>query len=198
MISFADVVSMVATVRAEVRAGVDTRPPWLQAMPSASDTTALYYRFFHHLTQQKGPLQVLEIGTYYGSSACHFAYADLISFVRTIDCDPGARITLEQIAAERSLMNVEAITSDSLVWAYEAGAAHVRRYDVLFIDGLHQAAQVNAEYEAYRPLVRDDGLIFFDDIDLGDMDRFWRAVLDPKIRLDDLHYTGFGCCQVRR
>lgn len=175
-----------------LRSRTDTRPDWLRAMPSASDDTALYYRFFHHLVEHVAPIRVLEIGTYFGTSACHFAFANVGGFVRTIDCNPDAKVALEQAAADR-ITNIWPVTSDSLAWAVQEPA---KAYDVLFIDGLHNAAQVQAEYEAYRPFVRDDGLIFFDDIDLGDMPEFWRGVDDPKVRLDALHYTGFGCARV--
>lgn len=188
MISFHFIELLINGLAAE-----DNRPVWLREMPSASDNTALYYQFFHLLVQRIAPVRVLEIGTYLGSSACHFGYANTGGLVRTIDCDPEAKLAVERAAAGR-IFNIDAVTSDSLQWA----RTHQEFYDILFIDGQHTAYQAGLEYDAFRPLVRTDGIIFFDDIDLGDMPAFWNSVFDPKIRLDTLHYTGFGCCRVER
>jgi predicted O-methyltransferase YrrM len=196
MITFADLQALA--LRSADDKFIDTRPKWLTAMPSASDNTARYYRFFHHLVEQFGPLRVLEIGTYAGTSACHLAYANTGGLVRTIDCDPAASSLAERCKQLcRGLLDT--VTADSLEYA-RTTMIHLAPlpFDVLFIDGLHTAAQVSAEYVAYRPFVRDAGLIFFDDLDLGDMGNFWNSVAYPKIRLDSLHYTGFGCCRVER
>jgi len=194
MITFAEVEALAGKLADNMLS--DNRPEWLKEMPSASDNTARYYRFFHHLVGRFGPLRVLEIGTYAGTSACHFAYHNAGGLVRTIDCDPNASRAAERYA-DRCAAILDTVTADSIEYV-RTTMVHLAPlpFDVLFIDGLHNAAQVSAEYTAYRPFVLENGLIFFDDINLGDMDDFWRGVTDPKIRLDTLHYTGFGCCRV--
>lgn len=167
----------------------DLRILWLQNMPSASDNTALYYRFFHDLILEYEPLKIVELGTYLGSSAAHLAYSNRGPVV-TIDLDPSAT----EKAKALNLSNLRTITSDSLK-ALE-GVRDVGSFDICFIDTQHYFRQAYAEYVAYRDLVRDGGLIFFDDIELGDeMSVLWDMIPEPKKSLKVLHYTGFGVVQ---
>ncbi len=183
----------------------DDRPAWLRNMPSASDNQALYYRFFDALVQQFGPLDVLELGTYHGTSLAHLAYANS-GFVVSIDVDERAR----EIAAgldKWCVAMIDAVVHDTLTldvaaarrsWS-ERRLDPALRFDVLFIDTRHTFAQAMAEFERYSPLVRDGGLVFFDDLLLGaEMRALWEALPEPKRRLDALHYTGFGVVQIAR
>lgn len=173
----------------------DTRPTWLRAMPSASDDTALYYRFFDALVTKYAPLRVLELGTYKATSAAHLAFGNVGGAVYTIDSDPAARAYVadvyKQCAAEMGCDTHNTLTLDT---------GYLRDdFDVLLIDTLHTYAQAMAEFRKYGPLVRDGGFIFFDDISLGDeMPLLWAALPEPKRRLDVLHYTGFGVVEVSR
>jgi predicted O-methyltransferase YrrM len=180
----------------------DDRPEWLKNMASASDPTALYYRFFHELVKRFHPLRVLEIGTYVGTSAAHFGFANTDGgSVLTIDVNPDAKLQLERTIEGKGLYAVKAMTYDSMQWikTHQALDRGVAIYDVLFIDGLHNFNQTYGEYAAYRQLVKDGGLIFFDDLELDmatrDMQALWEFIPDPKIKLDGLHYTGFGVCE---
>ena len=181
----------------------DDRPEWLRNMASASDPTALYYRFFHELVQEFCPLKVLEIGTYVGTSAAHLAFANGGGSVLTIDINPDAKLQLERAIEGHGLkFAIEAVTADSMQWAninrYLAADGH-RGFDILFIDGLHNFNQTYGEYVAFRSFVKDGGLIFFDDLELDmatrEMQVFWALVPEEKQKLDMLHYTGFGVCK---
>lgn len=176
----------------------DDRPEWLKNMASASDPTAFYYRFFHELVQEFHPLSVLEIGTYVGTSACHLAQANIGGLVTTIDVNPDAKLQLERAIEGRGFIGVEAITADSMTWV-NGRRSYPPLFDILFIDGLHNFNQTYGEYVAFRHLVKDGGLIFFDDLELQmatwEMQVFWDLVPEEKLKLDMLHYTGFGVCK---
>lgn len=171
----------------------DDRPAWLSSLPYARDEQhGCYYRFFHELAKVASPLRVLEIGTHLGGSSAHLAFANRGGHVTTIDIDPKSAALVEGFGLE----NLSAMTIDSSR-ATEALSGRAP-FDVLFIDAEHEFEPCRREYVQYRKLVRDGGIVFFDDIHMHDgMDRAWAAVADPKIDLPRiLHYTGFGACKV--
>lgn len=63
-------------------------------------------------------------------------------------------------------------------------ALHGRSIDVLFIDGDHTRAGVEADYRMYSPLVRKGGLVAFHDIvpgpaeHVGGVPEFWQQLRD--------------------
>jgi cephalosporin hydroxylase len=73
--------------------------------------------------------------------------------------------------------------------------------DFLFIDGDHRYDGVKRDFEMYRPLVREGGLIVFHDIvdgifeAVGGVPRFWREI-KPRYRhlemINDPHQGGYG------
>ena len=67
------------------------------------------------------------------------------------------------------------------------------KLDMLFIDATHDFNWAYGEYLRYRVLVRDGGIIFWDDLKLHpQMEYIWDNLLEPKFRHDELHWTGFG------
>lgn len=170
----------------------DNRPGWLREMPSASDSTALYYRFLWAIAAAWKPDLSIEIGTYKAVSAAHLASGHPGGLVVTVDNDSLAVETAWMISRDHNLANLIPIHEDS-ARAVRLLRGLARRADILFVDGLHNFDQCYGEYEMYRPLVADGGLILFDDIHVSrEMEAAWRRVLDPKIELGLLHYTGFG------
>lgn len=177
----------------------DDRPEWMVGLSSANDEQqtqfARYYRFFHEFVKSCKPENVLEIGTYHGTSAAHLAYADPYCKIVTMDIDASSIDRIERIASDRNLGNITTLTGDSFRILSEA--EKFGPFDVLFIDAVHDFVHCYGEYLLYRPLVRDGGIIFFDDIHLGsEMDSAWGMIADPKVELPTLHYTGFGACKV--
>jgi len=172
----------------------DTRPEWVQNLPYANDPDASYYRALFHWASTLLPARVLEVGTDRGWSAAHISAGSPGAAITTVDMRP------ESVVAVRSmpLSNVLPLTMkscDAYVHVSSRGP-----FDMLFIDANHTFNDAYGEYSMFRPLVVDGGLILFDDVGLemaGDeMGVFWDYVLDRKARLDHLHHTGFGICEV--
>jgi len=171
----------------------EERPARLRSLRDADQPGNLYYRLFHAMSMRSGPADVVEIGTFVGSSAAHLGANPAVR-VLTIDCNPDASVRV----AELGLPNVRAVTADSVAHADKLPRG--RWIDLLFVDGNHTFNQAYGEYEAYRPLVKPGGLVFFDDIRLPmstrEMDVFWDHVVDPKAELEGMHHTGIGVCVV--
>lgn len=172
---------------AMVPAREDIRPAWLRALRDAEHPTAPYYRFLYDLSIECAPLDVIEVGTFVGTSAAHLAAGG--GTVLTIDINPDAKIRVDSL----KIPNIEAITADS---AQAVKQLQGKMFDVAYIDGWHDFNQTYGEYVLYRQFVREGGLLIFDDVGLdmeGDeMEVFWEFVVEPKQRLDHLHTTGFG------
>jgi predicted O-methyltransferase YrrM len=193
---------------------LDTRGEALTLLPDASDPSCLYYAFLHHLVSKHAPIDVIEIGTYRGTSAAHFAHGNLgcmdlhegthvRGHVTTIDINPDAERCVRDLHLD--LTNVTALTGDSFV-VFDRVApnwrSHNVKVDVLFIDGEHTFARAYAEYWLYREFVREGGLILFDDaglpMDGDEMNVLWDFIDEPKLRVDHLHAgCGFGIVERR-
>lgn len=184
----------------------DIRPQVLKDLRDAMHPTCPYYNFIHEFVSRLAPLDVIEIGTYVGTSAAHFAWGNthyvgregtvqVQGDVVTVDINPDAKrcVTETSIAIGRS--NIHAITGDSLSEGV-LGFLSNGKFDVLYIDGIHNFSQAYREYFHYREFVREGGLILIDDVGLemdGDeMNVLWDFIPEPKQRLDHLHTTGFG------
>jgi predicted O-methyltransferase YrrM len=193
-----EVLAAATTRDAIHRKHLDDRPTWLKEMASGGDLTACYYPFFYQLCKTKGPLKVLEIGTYRGTSIAHFAEGSRAggydAVAVTIDIEADAKRIVDAELVEGHKLNIVPITTSSTFGV--PLAEEYAPFDVLFIDGLHNFNQAYGEYYLYRPLVRDGGMIFFDDLSLDmatkEMQVLWEFIPDEKARLDMLHYTGFG------
>lgn len=181
----------------------DSRTSMLRSLRDAEHPTCPYYRFFQELIWHFSPIDVLEIGTFVGTSAAHFAWGNCLNRrdgsslwgrVVTIDINPDAK----RCVAELALSNIQPLTGDSLGidWFKEP------TFDVLFVDGEHTFNRAYQEYIFYRSLVRHGGLMIFDDVGLemdGDeMNVFWDMIPEPKCRVDHLHpNVGFGLVEKR-
>jgi predicted O-methyltransferase YrrM len=188
----------VVSLAASLATIPDRRPDWLRGLHEATAASSLYYRLFYELTSFYGPLDVIEIGTYVGTSIAHLAAGG--GRAVTVDHNPDAA---RQVAAHvrPHLANVEAFTADSGEFArLNPAGLNILGIDILFIDGNHTWAQAYGEYIAYRPFLRHGGLIFFDDIHLPmatrEMDVFFDMIPDPRRDLPGMHHTGLGVAKV--
>jgi len=167
---------------------LDTRPEWLRAVPYSVDESLGVYQLFLYVLLSRHPefARCLEIGTHLGTSSLQIAEAG--ASVITIDIDAKYTILTQGIAAEHGLNNrLTALTGDSSTIAVDGP------FDLLFIDGDHTLEQAHSDYLRFRPLVREGGLMLFDDTQFNDgMKTAWANVTDPKIELVELHHMGFG------
>lgn len=173
--------------------GEDDRPESLKQLRDAMHPTCPYYLFLYKLMRELKPSSILEIGTYVGTSAAHLLVGTdnqaTQATVVTIDINPDAARCVRELN-----LPIETITADSFN-AYQQFKPE--SFDVLYCDGWHDFNQTFAEYTYYRSLIKEGGLMIFDDVNLdmaGDeMNVFWACVTEPKVRLDHLHTTtGFG------
>lgn len=163
----------------------ESRPTWLRDLDT--DPTSTYYRFFYEVTRTIRPKVCFEIGTCEGKSAAHLAAGNPAGLIVTLDIRTSARQSVDALR----LPNIVSLLCDSIEATRQL--RYLPEIDILFIDGDHRLEQSYREYLAYRPFVRNGGLIFFDDISINDeMKVMWNAIADPKCALPRLHYTGFG------
>lgn len=174
--------------------------------------TLQYYRLFFHLTQRLEPLLTVELGSWQGTSAAHFAQGYLAGDVITIDhhTDLGDDLNIDKVkeaeAHYSNLIYVKGWTRDDLAESQrekhklgDAGSAYsyVRDYidknmvgiDILFIDSWHNSSEAMADWEAYRSLLSEVSLIICDDISDVDMLAFWDELPGEKF-LENRMHTG--------
>jgi predicted O-methyltransferase YrrM len=174
----------------------DERPVWLATMrQDVNHPGAPYYRFLYELAKAIRPELAVEIGTFLGASAAHLALGHPGGFVVTVDSNPDAKRHAEDL----KIKNLYAVTDDSMRFVENGGVAAYQTaveregIDLLYIDGNHTFNSCYGEYVAYRKFMKDGGIILVDDCHVHpEMDVAWRYIVDPKIRLDWLHNTGFG------
>jgi predicted O-methyltransferase YrrM len=149
-----------------------------------------YYRFFYHLAKWLQPKIVLELGTYQGTAAAHFAGGCDQTTVITIDhhTDPGDDGNqLKVLEAQDNFSNLIYYQGWSTPELAEINkgqhlrgdveSAHHRvvgilevfqlKIDILFIDSWHCYEYAKMDYEAYSPLLSSPALIICDDIQAG-------------------------------
>ncbi len=155
--------------------------------------------------KELNPNIILEIGMYEGGTALIWAQ---LAAKRVISCDiapPGPRGDLiRAFPPPGSECRVTLLTGDSHSPDFvkrverELGGEKV---DFLFIDGDHREAGVARDFENYRPLVREGGIIAFHDIadrqiePGNEVQFFWKKIKDRYTHreyIDQPGQTGFG------
>lgn len=167
----------------------ETRPEWLRTFIEGVPGNERYYRFLYELARRARPAAMVETGTRLGCSAAQMALGNPEGKMITVDIDPAAKARADALG----LTNLTAVLSDSRV-AFSAVRAAVPAIDLLYIDSDHTFDLASAEYWLYRTIVREEGVILFDDIHINaDMERFWAMVPEPKAEANFLHrHYGFG------
>jgi predicted O-methyltransferase YrrM len=88
--------------------------------------------------------------------------------------------------------NIVLVRGDSI----ECAKDFIRDIDLLFIDAEHTYTNTMGNYNAWKPFVRDGGIICFDDTNCPS--EFPELLRIPQeiegfIELNELHWSGFGC-----
>lgn len=149
-----------------------------------------YYRFFHFLSRLYEPKMVLEIGSYQGTAAAHFAAGNPEATVITVDhhSDPGdeenALKVLEvldeysniifyrgwstpKLAATQKGKHALGDVKDVYQNIVDSTLYHGTKIDILFIDGWHHYEWARLDWETYSPLLNEPALVICDDIQEG-------------------------------
>lgn len=155
-----------------------------------------YYRFFYHLAQIYSPRLVVELGSYQGTAAAHFAGGmsitkGVIPAIVTIDhhSDPGDESNQFKILqAQEEFPNLiyyyQGWTTPELAEAqkgqhfrgdiddaYHRVVEFIKRsgngIDILFIDSWHCYKYAMMDWNAYSPLLNKPALVICDDIQGG-------------------------------
>lgn len=178
----------------------DDRPQWLKDMPYAMENPSHYYRLLFEIVKRYKPKYSLEIGVDKGGSTLTLAAANPEGLVVSVDIDQASCENARKIAEAHGLGNLRVAQNDSL--------AHVKslkeieeqigvKAELLFLDGRHDFLHCRAEYEGYRPFMKQGGIILFDDIhESSEMEQAWASIVDPKIECPKAHWSGFGACKV--
>lgn len=173
-----------------------------------------YYRFFHHLTKTLKPNIVLELGTWRGVSAAHFAAGNPDTRVITVDhhTDPGDNLNQKWVEDLcRLYPNIEYIqgwTCNEIYEeeknnhfikpgknAYPVVTEKIRGHgiDFFFIDSWHMEKQARRDWDAYSDYLNPGALVICDDLigghgpAIGGMRDFWEGLPGEKVLVDELH-----------
>lgn len=163
-----------------------------------------------YLKQDK-PKTICEIGTFRGGTTFLLSQA-----LESVDTTIGVDIAIRNASLMRYLKRqdlrlhfVRGSSYDPATVARVEAVLRGRQLDLLFIDGDHAYSGVSADFFAYRPLVRDGGLIAFHDIvsdyatrfgrqtssSTGGVPVFWSQIKDAlwsREFIEDREQDGFG------
>lgn len=144
-----------------------------------SHNIPIWMEFLQPLAHQSA-LQILEIGSYQGMSACWLLDQILI--------DPTARLTCIDLNFQPLFQDNLARTGAAEKVTVLAGDSHAllptlnsQQFDVVYIDGCHWAEYVQRDAELAWPLLKPEGLMIFDDYAWQDPAHPGR---DPKLGID--------------
>lgn len=161
------------------------------------DWFSIYIPVWNRIIDQEKPRKILEIGSFEGRSACHIieygaAQADGEVSLTCVDTwegsiehrqggpveatmsdverrfDHNTRIALEKSAKPVVLRKLKQKSQNALAGLITAGATE--SFDLIYIDGSHEAPDVLADAAMAFPLLRVGGTLIFDDY-LWSMDR---------------------------
>ena len=154
---------------------------------------AQYYKYLPLVIDLEKPKQVVELGSAAGTSALMMLShlpKDSMLYACSIPEPEGEFRFIKQ--EYDSLKLIRGSDLDLSLW----GDVDLKKTDIWFWDTDHNYEQIHAEYELYKPFLKEDCLVFVDDINLNNgMRKFWSEVEFPKLELLDWHTyknTGFG------
>lgn len=123
-----------------------------------------YYAVFYAFAKMYKPTLVVELGSWRGFGAAHFAAGNPSGKVITIDIhkdDKVAQRRVREICTNyKNMQYINKWTWDA-VGDVEAVGLPI---DILFIDAWHEYQYARKEWDLYKPLLADNALIIADDI----------------------------------
>lgn len=149
-----------------------------------------YYRLFYLIAKELQPSFVVELGSWQGTAAAHFAIGHPESKVVTIDIHREDKAAQQRCyEAANHIPNFTYING----WSWDVVdqvKAFNQPIDILYIDAWHDAKYTTQEWDLYSPLLSDTALVIGDDItaayNFEGMREWWDAlpgdsILDPRL-----------------
>jgi predicted O-methyltransferase YrrM len=144
-----------------------------------------YYRLFYLIAQSLKPAFVVELGSWQGTAAAHFALGWPASRVVTID------IHREDKEAQQRCYEAQAYCGNLTyinAWSWDA-IEEVKQpgqeINIIYIDAWHDYKYAMKEWELYSPLLSSPALVIADDItadfNFEGMREFWEELPGEKI-----------------
>ena len=163
-----------------------TNPPY----PGRGQHSSIELHYLYRTAKLLGPCNVANLGTFRGSSASAMAHAlkkagggtvyavDIFGCVSVEDFNNGEWTIqhLEEVFAERGLSDYvefcQGFTQDVVERFTDT------KFKLIFIDADHQYESVKQDFELWSPLLEDDGLISFHDVDISGVDDLTKEIED--------------------
>lgn len=187
-----DLAQVQDIVNATVQAPDPTGDSWLDGR-YAEDATWIghanpYYRVFYRLALRLVPLFVVELGSYWGTAAAHFASGSPSGSVVTIDIHREDKYAQQKArSADAQYPNLRYLngwTWDSHIVLQVGQEAARTPIDILYIDAWHTYEYAMREWELYSPMLSSEALVICDDIFNAQgaterMVEFWEQISTP-------------------
>lgn len=178
----------------------NTGDPWLEKrykedIPIIGHVNP-YYKLFNQIAKYCQPRLTVELGSYWGTAAAHFASGWLDGFVITMDIHKDDQRAQRKTREARDHYNNFSYLNR---WTWDAAPMLGRllqstggSIDILYIDAWHEYQYANRERELFFPLLSDPALVICDDIfdaegATVDMVRFWKEMRGEKFLNKTLH-----------
>ena len=168
------------------------KPYVTNKVPHVMGLTHGYFALLHNLIKElPDDAIIVELGNREGMStlAIYDALKPKQKFY-TIDIVKDLRM-LPKSFFEDNRINViyGDCTSDKVVSLFNDDSI-----DFLFSDTIHHYAQIDKEFNTYKNKMKDNSIIYVDDIRLNDKGRFYDEWVGEKYNLEAwAHLSGFGC-----
>lgn len=154
--------------------------------------TLPYYKLFYLISQTYKPNFVVELGSYQGTAAAHFAAGNPMGDVITIDIHREDKEAQKRVLeAEEHFPNLTYLN----MWTWEAVpliSSLEKKIDILFIDAWHDYEHCKTDWDCFAPFLNDGALIILDDVldnagTFEGMEKFWEEVPYEKFLDTRLH-----------
>lgn len=150
-----------------------------------------YYKTFFLIAQVLEPELVVELGSWQGTGAAHFAGGCPSCNVCTVDIhreDRDAQMrTIEAASHYQNLTYLNRWTWDAIDFFRNLHTP----IDIVFIDAWHDYQYAKKEWDLYSPLLASPALVICDDIttayNFDGMLKFWEEIPEPKFLDNRIH-----------
>jgi len=176
----------------------DTGDAWLDERYLADipviGHTNCYYKLLYAIAKKYKPGLTVELGSYWGTAAAHFAAGNPGGKVLTIDIHRedkvAQKLSQEADAHYDNLKYINGWTWDDHV--IERVKAEQKPIDILFMDAWHTYEHHMTEKGLYFPLLADEALVIVDDVfeskdTTKDMVLFWDELKGKRFITTDIH-----------